>query len=313
MGHRTTMQDKAGAANPPSGLAPAYTYRINVLDRAFQILDLLSDSQQGCHLADMSRSLKVPKSTVHRILMVLERHRYVRREPSDGRFRLGSKPLELECSVVADMDVTQACRPFLRRLVAETGETAHLGILCQEQVISLANEQSWHTLTPSTIGRNVPAYCTSLGKALLAALPDESLDKYLAGRKLDARTPNTITRAEALRAELRKTRLRGYAIDNEEFEKGLKCVAAPVRSLGGGLAAGIGIAGPVSRLGRARMDIAINSVVKAAAGLSETLGFYPSRERSRRAHLAARPSGPARNDEPLVPATRKAPSYKILR
>ncbi|MGH9376676.1 MAG: IclR family transcriptional regulator [Terriglobia bacterium] len=243
------------------------------MDRAFQILDFLSDSQQGCQLTDLSRSLKVPKSTVHRILMVLERHRYVRREPVNGRFRLGSKPLELECSAVAEMDVTRACRPFLQQLVSETGETAHLGILCEGQVISLAHEQSWHTLTPATIGRNVPAYCTSLGKALLAFLPEEDLDKYLLARKFESRTANTIIQAEKLKAELRKIRLRGYAIDNEEFEKGLKCVAAPARDRGGELAAAIGIAGPVSRLGRARMEIAIDSVVKAAAGLSEALGF----------------------------------------
>ena len=254
----------------------AYPYRINVLDRAFQILDFLSDSQQGCQLADLSRSLKVPKSTVHRILMVLERHRYVRRELGDGRFRLGSKALELECSAGAGMDVTQACRPFLQRLVAETGETAHLGVLCDRQVISLANEQSWHTLTPSTIGRNAPAYCTSLGKALLAFLPEEDLNEYLLGQKLESRTANTIIRAEKLKTELGKIRLRGYSIDNEEFEKGLKCVAAAVRNREGQVAAAIGIAGPVSRLGRIRMEAVTESVVKAAAGLSESLGYRPA-------------------------------------
>ncbi len=273
------MQDSQNAASLAPSPERRYSYRINVLDRAFRILDVLSDAQQGCQLADLSRSLKVPKSTVHRILMVLERHRYVRREPGDGKFRLGSKALELESSAVAGMDVTQVCRPFLKQLVAETDETAHLGVLCNRQVISLANEQSWHTLTPSTIGRNVPAYCTSLGKALLAFLPEKEMEEYLLAQKLERRTANTIIRVEALGTELRKIRLRGYAIDNEEFEEGLKCVAAPVRNRSGQATAAIGTAGPVSRLGRDRMGVVTNAVVKAAAGLSEALGYRPASRR----------------------------------
>jgi len=273
------IRDNRNAASLAPSPERRYSYRINVLDRAFQILDALSDTQQGCHLADLSRTLKVPKSTVHRILMVLERHRYVRREPGDGKFRLGSKALELESSAVAGMDVTQACRPFLKQLVAETDETAHLGVLCNHQVISLANEQSWHTLTPSTIGRNVPAYCTSLGKALLAFLPEKEIEEYLLAQKLERRTANTIIRTEALVTEFRKIRLRGYAIDNEEFEKGLRCVAAPVRNRSGQATAAIGIAGPVSRLDRARMGVVTNAVINAAAGLSEALGYHLANRR----------------------------------
>src|SRR5487761_1567264 len=286
MRRHTMIRDAQKAANLAHSPVRRYSYRINVLDRAFQILDFLSDSQQGCQLADLSRSLKVPKSTVHRILMVLERHRYVRREPGDGKFRLGSKTIELESSAIAGMDVTQACRPFLQQLVAET---AHLGILCERRVISLANEKSWHALTPSTIGRNVPAYCTSLGKALLAFLSEEELNDYLLAQKLESRTANTIIRAEKLKTELRKVHQRGYAIDNEEFEEGLKCIAAPVRNRGGQVAAAIGIAGPVSRLGRPRMEVVTKSVVKAAAGLSEALGYRPTSPRDLNPALTSQP------------------------
>ncbi|MGH9356251.1 MAG: IclR family transcriptional regulator [Terriglobia bacterium] len=279
MRRHTIMRDGPSTATLARRPAPRYSYRINVLDRAFQILEYLSDAQRGCQLADLSRNIKVPKSTVHRILMVLERHRYVRREPGDGKFRLGSKALQLESSAVAGMDITEVCRPFLRQLVAETGETAHLGVLCDRQVISLANEQSWRTLTPSTIGRSVPAYCTSLGKALLAWIPENELDEYLLVQKRESRTANTIIRGEKLKAELRKIRQRGYSIDNQEFEEGLKCVAAAARNRSGQIAAAIGIAGPVSRLGRARMGPAAKSVVNAAAGLSEALGYRAGERR----------------------------------
>jgi IclR family transcriptional regulator, KDG regulon repressor len=262
----------------PTKVKESYVYRVQVLDRAFQILDLLSDEKSGVALMEIAQRLKLHKSTAHRLIMALEVRRFVEKNTITSKYCLGSRLMELGLSAVSRLDVYEVAGPHLRTLVKETGETAHLGVLRDGQVVSLVNIESSQTLrTPATVGTRTPAHCTSLGKAMLAFATREHLDDFLRGRKLEAYTPMTITTAAKFKAELRSIAKQGYAVDNEEREPGLRCVGAPLWDSAGEVVAAISIAGPVFRIGDDRMQNLSATVMRIAARISASLGYRSSK------------------------------------
>lgn len=272
--------------NLPS-TAKASPYRVQVLDRTFGILNAFAENgSTELGGPELSARLGLHRSTVHRLLTVLERNRYLEKNPVSGKYRLGWKLVELGMHAVSRLDLSEIARPHLERLVEETGETAHMGILRQGEMISVANVESRKTLrTPLTVGRRTPAHCSSQGKVLLAFLPPGTLQEFVRSHGLKAYTGNTITRVSRLQRELETVRQRGYAVDEEESEEGLKCIGAPVHDYSGRIVAAISIAGPASRLGDKRMGHLIHSVTQAASGLSTALGYQPGQEGA--THLAA--------------------------
>lgn len=254
------------------------TYRIQVLDRAFHILDVIAESEDGFGLPDVAERTQLHKSTAHRLLMVLESARFVERDAVSGNYRLGSRVMELGLSAAAHLDVYKVARPHLQTLMEETGETAHLAVLRDREVVTLMTVESRQTLrAPRAAGARTPAYCTSLGKAMLAYLQPRELDDYVNDTAFQAFTPKTGITAERFQSEIRATRRRGYAIDDEEWELGLRCLAAPVRDGGSGVIAAIGISGPVFRIGRKRLPLLARAVTSTAANISEALGFTAAR------------------------------------
>jgi DNA-binding IclR family transcriptional regulator len=255
---------------------------VQVLDRSFHILDALAAARDEVSPAELASSLRLHKSTVHRLLIVLENQRFIRRT-TDGRYGLGTKLIEMGSRAMEQLDLGEHAAPFLRRLVEETGETAHISILSGTEMISIANVPSrWTLTTPSTVGRRTQIYCTSVGKAFVAFLPEERLATLLARLPFTPRTRRTITSSPALRAELERVRKRGYAIDNEEAEEGLRCIGAPVRDYSGEVAASISIAGPVFRVQKGRVAELARAVVKAAGDLSADLGYVKPLPRRKR-------------------------------
>jgi DNA-binding IclR family transcriptional regulator len=244
------------------------------LDRAFLVVSAVADSETPIGLAELAKRVKLHKSTVHRMSVVLERHGYIERDDTSGNYRLGRKLCELGMRAAALVDIAVAARPLLQQLVTATGETAHVAVLRGGQVVSLAYvETTWQVRSPATVGCRSAAYTTASGKAILAFSPSWTVDHYLSTTALTAFTRNTITTSARFRAALEEVRERGYAMDDEEFEEGLRCVAAPVRDYSGQVIASIGIAGPASRLTPQRMEKVSGHVITAATQLSERLGF----------------------------------------
>lgn len=255
-------------------------YHVQVLERAFAILSLLAEDGGELGGTELAARLDLHKSTGHRLLAVLQRNRYVERNPVNGKYRLGWKLIDLGMTAISRMDVRELARPELERLMEETGETAHLGVLQQGEVVSVANVQSHRSLrTPATVGQQSPAHCSSQGKVMLAQLSQGDLRKFVQAYGLKAYTGSTLTRIAALRAELERVREQGYALDSEELEEGLNCIGAPVRDHSGAVVAAISIAGPASRLSSRRMPALVHSVTCAASRLSVSLG-YRERERT---------------------------------
>lgn len=253
---------------------PVSPYRVQVLDRALGILDFLSHQESEMALMELSERVGLHKSTVHRLLRVLERHRLIEQDGQTGKYRLGLRLFELGSRSVARLDVAERARPALKQLVFETGETAHVCILDRGEVLSLAYEESPRTIrTPSTVGHRNPAYCTASGKALLAFLLEEELDHIIGNKGLRSYTRNTITAAAELRTELGRIRKRGWALDNEEIEENLKCIAAPVKNYTRAVVASISIAGPAFRMTHAEIPVLAEAILRASVRLSTALGY----------------------------------------
>lgn len=252
-------------------------YRVQVLDRSVAILQALADSDTDLGPAEIAHRLSLHKSTIHRLLVVLERHSLVTRETANGKYSLGLRLFELGTRAVSRLDLRKHAQPLLERLVVETGETAHVCVLDNGEMMSVSNAESPRTVrTPSTLGRRTPVHCTSVGKALAAFLPERALDDLLGQRPMRAYTRNTVVTRAALLEQLVEVRQRGYAVDDEEIEEGLRCVGAPVRNYSRQVVASISIAGPAYRISRDRIPALARVVMSAAGDLSAELGYRPA-------------------------------------
>jgi DNA-binding IclR family transcriptional regulator len=249
-------------------------YRVQVLDRALAALEILANRDGECSLVDLCAEMKLHKSTVHRLAMVLEQHRLVDKNPDTGRYRLGLRLFEFGSKAIAAVDLRGRARPYLDRLQRQFGETVFFCILDDGQVFYVEKVESQQSVrTACTVGSRAPAYCTAVGKAMLAELPELEVSEVIRRWGLKAVTPNTITTAAALKAELRAVRSRGYAIDNEEKEEGLRCVSAAVRGHSGKLFAAMSVSGPAFRMSKERIPEVGQAVMRAANELSEELGY----------------------------------------
>jgi IclR family KDG regulon transcriptional repressor len=264
-------------------------YRVQVLDRTFEIINKLAEIHSGLSVTELAVQLGLHKSTAHRLLMVLESNRFVERDEDGGKYHLGSRIMELGLSALSRLDVCEIAKPYLRNLVEEAGETAHMGVLRGGEVVSVVNVESSQTLrTPATVGTRTPVHCTSLGKAIMAFSPSEAVDIYLRDGMLKAYTPNTITSMRRFREELRATQIRGYAIDNEEREVGLRCIGAPVHNSDGEVIAAISIAGPAVRILDESIPALSSAVTETAARISASLGYHAPKINSGRGRIPKR-------------------------
>jgi IclR family KDG regulon transcriptional repressor len=253
-------------------------YQSQVLDRTFQMLGVLADDRAGLGVTELATKLDLHKSTTHRLVMVLESNRFVEKEPGTAKYRLGSRIVELGLSALSRLDIYAIARPHMRELVAETGETAHLGVMRGGEVVSVVNVETTRALrTPSEVGTRHAAHCSSLGKAILAFNGNEAIDAFLKDRKLEGFTRNTITSPDLFRKELEVVKRNGFAVDDEEREEGLRCIGAPVWNNHGEVVAAVSIAGPAFRITRDRTDTLAAAVRNTSDRVSAALGHYPER------------------------------------
>lgn len=263
---------KTASPRPAARAAVNSIYKVQVFDRALDILDLLALEGPNLTTMQLSQRLKLHRSTTHRLLMVLLQHHLVARDPSGTAFRLGLKLCELGSKAAAQLDLGENVRPHLKRLVLETGETAHVGVMDDGEVVSVSSVVSLRAVrTPSTVGKRNPTHCTALGKAMLAFMPGE-IDR-LVGKELVSRTAKTITSLRALKADLNRVRQNGWAIDDEEFEEGLRCLGAPLFNYQGEVVAAISITGPAFRITTEKIPALLKSLLREAAALSQELGY----------------------------------------
>ena len=249
-------------------------YKVQVIDRALAILEELARKGAPMALSELSATLKLPKTTVLRLLSVLQRHRFIDKDARSGDYRLGLKLVELGASASAQLDLIDRALPLMNRLMSATNESVLLSVLDGTESVAVEKVESERTVrVPLRAGGRAPTHCTASGKALIAYLPESEFDARFGAARLHAFTRNTIVKLGDLKAELRRVRQMGYAVDREETEEGLKCIAAPVMDIGGSTVASIGILGPAFRIPDRRLASLAAEVVQAAEDLSKELGF----------------------------------------
>lgn len=249
-------------------------YQLQSLDRAVAVLDMLGESEVPLGLAEICRRMPLCKSTAHRSLMVLERAMLIERTP-DNRFCLGMKLYDLGNRAVEQVDLRTRVRPFFRKLSQQLGETMHLGVLQKTSVVYLDKaDTSRRVCSGSKTGSSNPVYCTAMGKAMLAFLPPEAAKNVIDHINFVRFTNKTLCSREDLMKSLERVRRRGYGIDDEEIEMGVRCVAAPVFDENHMPIAAISVSGPSAR-------IQVQTVPMIAAQLLRCCGEISSALRSR--------------------------------
>ncbi|MGH7777149.1 MAG: IclR family transcriptional regulator [Candidatus Dormibacterales bacterium] len=245
-------------------------------DRVLRVLETFTPHERDLSLTDIARRLDLPKSSVHRLLATLIEHGLVERDQLSRRYRLGIKLFEIGSTAIQERGLHSAAYPILEGLTLLTGETTHLAVLSGIEAVYVYKIDSPSSIMmPSRVGGRAPCHCTSIGKVLLA-WNTQDLYSQVVWSGLRPYTRNTLTTVEALEAELVKVRAQGYALDLEEFEEGLHCLAAPVRDHGGRVIAAVGVAGPSRRLTEDQLRRLVPQVTDSALELSRNLGYVPS-------------------------------------
>jgi DNA-binding IclR family transcriptional regulator len=226
---RTSVDDgKPASAN----------YHANALARGLALLELVANSKEPLTLSELSHDTNLPKSTLVRLLAVLSEMEYLVRVDERPSYRLGHKVQGLATSYLSRLDLSTATAAYLRPLAASTGQTANLGLLDGKQVLHACVAEPDRPLRFRTgVGARDDLYCTGLGKLLLSELPESDYPSRLPAEPFEAHTETTLTTIESLTRDLRRTRRRGYALDDNERSMGLRCVAVGVRVEGVCLAA----------------------------------------------------------------------------
>ncbi len=241
--------------------------------KAISILDILATKADvGVSLSELCSLIDIPKSSTHRYLVTLQELGLAERKSND-RYYLGTKVIELAGAYLLKSDLRSDSQAALDELAEMTGETVHLAVPSGTQVVYIAKVESKHALSMfSHIGARFPMHCTALGKAILAFSDANDLHSVLT-KPLQSRTPNTITSIEALENELTLIRSRGFAIDNEENEIGIRCVGAPIFDYTTKPIGAISISAPRDRMDQERFNALGPLVYLAAQKISRRIGF----------------------------------------
>ena len=249
-------------------------YPIKVLNKSLSILDILLQHDSSMHMTEISEKLGLYPSTTHRILDTLKHWGYVEQDPKTQKYRLGLKLLELGMAKLHQMDLVKEATPYLKELVKLCNETVHLGVREEGEVLYLAKEESSQTIRMiSYVGKRAPLHCTALGKVLLAHLSTEERKKTLGEKVLRRLTENTITDEEELEKELGKVREQGFALDREENEKDVRCIAAPIRNYQGKVIAAISISSPIFRIDKNAQNNLKEALIETSEKISKRLGY----------------------------------------
>lgn len=242
------------------------------------MLEAVAQEPEGLSNADISRKLKIPKSSASYILRTLEKQAYLNRDPGTGKYRVGLKILSLSRGALSGLDVREVALPIMRHLMEKTNLTCHLAILDGPEAVYIEKVEPQGFIKMDTwVGRRMRVHATSVGKALVAYIAQERLEKILADSGMEKRTPKTITTPARLLKDLEKVRAQGYAIDDEENNMGARCLGAPVFNQHGVIEASVGVSGTINQVNAQTIPRIVENLKDAARHLSMQLGYRAPR------------------------------------
>ncbi|MFC1534733.1 IclR family transcriptional regulator [Thermodesulfobacteriota bacterium] len=248
---------------------------IQSVDRSLNILSLFSHRRPLLGVSEISRSLRLPKGTVHGLIRTLVNQGFLRQDQETRKYRLGLKLYELGIILAGTLEINQKAAQPAHQLAKRTQLLSRIAIWDGDSVMITLNAYPRpYAVLPHQIGPRVHAYCSAIGKAILAFLGDKEIDAYFRRTKLIQFTPSTITIKRRLLAELKETSKRGYSIDRAEAVQGLGCVGAPIFNREGSVAGSISISGATHRVIGERMEYLAEELLKTAAEISQYMGHF---------------------------------------
>lgn len=255
-------------------------YTVKSVDKACYLLEIVSEYPDGIAITELANEVGMYKSTVHRLLGTLMNREYIEQDAKTGKYKLGYKLLDLGMKLLASIDLRNESIPFLKELSMQANEVVHLALLDHGEIVYVEKVESDNTIRMhSRVGKRVPVHATGLGKAILAYLPKGEVANIIDRYGLASLTPKTITdRIQFLRS-LDETRKSGFAMDVEENEQGICCVAAPILDSNSRAVAACSVSGPTIRMTPERLQALTPYVIQTGQKISERLGFRPTRHR----------------------------------
>ncbi|VEI68251.1 Transcriptional regulator kdgR [Serratia rubidaea] len=242
------------------------------IDKVLTLLEEIGDHPEGISLAALVKRTGIAKTTGFRILETLKERQYVMLDSATERYHLDLKSLELGIKGLMNVNLVEVSIPYLKKLSAKSEETCFLGVYNEGHVVYLYKSEGTLSIqTNAQLGARLPAYCTGIGKALLAFQPQEEIDRVLS-KPLTAFTEKTLVDRVALYEVLADIRLKGYSLDNEENEEGLTCVARPIFNYTGSVVGALSVAGPTHRMQR-KIERVNQELEQVCSLISRRLGY----------------------------------------
>lgn len=252
----------------------------NSVGRALSILELVAESNNGLSNSDLSRRLKIPKSSASYILRVLEKRDYLQRD-ANGKYRLGLKLISLTGGAMTNLDVREAAKPILAEFLKKSRlPEVHIAVLDNGRAVyieKLENEKSFIKMD-IWIGHRLPVHTTAIGKILISFLPEDEILRILKLHGLERKTRKSITNLQKFLREAERIRKYGFAVDDEENADGVRCIAAPIYDAKGKVAAALGTSSVTLHIGESQLPKIVELVKNSAAKVSRQMGFIKRSE-----------------------------------
>lgn len=246
---------------------------VQSIDRALDIIEVLSQENDGLGVTEIASRIGLPKSTAHRIIATMAERGYLSRTDK-GVYKIGLKLIEAVSCYINSLELQTEARPYVAQITAELGLTSHLGVLDGDQVVYIEKMDVFSNVRMySQIGVRVHSYSCSLGKCLLSNFSANQIRKIMANCSFMRFTKKTLGSVDELLADLDKVRNRGWAIDDEEAEIGHRCIGAPIYDYRGDIIAAISASGPTSILTEDRIESVAQYVRKQALEISKSMGY----------------------------------------
>jgi len=253
--------------------AASSAYSVRAVERALHILECFDDNHAEMGISEIAHAVGLHKATAHRLITTLVRFGYLERNPDTQKYRLGLQLPRLGFQVVRRMDLRREALPKMTLVSERFDEICDLSVLDRGEALYVEVVQGKHALTiAASMGQRLPLHSTASGKVFLAAFPAAERDQLLR-QPLKAFTAKTLTSRESLLRDLALVQKRGYSVDEEEMEIGVRAVAAAIRDRSGAVVAAIGVPGPTSRITREKLPKIAAAVRKAADAVSHELGW----------------------------------------
>lgn len=250
---------------------------VKSVERALQLLELLGAVDESLGISDLARSSGLAVGTVHRLLNTLNQLGYVEQDVATRKYTLGIRILHLRGAVARRLNLGEQAMPIMKTLMRRVNETVHLAVLSEGEIFYIERIEGLQTQNMYTqIGKRGPVHCTALGKTIMAYLPEHAVDQILADKGMARKTHKTITDPIVFKHELEQIRRQEYAVDDNESELAVRCIAAPIRDYTGSVVAAVSVSGPAVRM-RPERDYDLSKEVRwAAQQISVGLGYVSS-------------------------------------